>query len=214
MSLELVSIGVSFAGRRVLDDGSLTVPTGHTLAVRGPSGVGKSTLLRVVSGLLAPDHGRVLIDDRDVTSMPTHRRSVGFVFQDSQLFPHLDVAGNVAFGLRMQKLERSLIDAAVTEWLTRVGLADRAHQDVRTLSGGETRRVALARALAPRPRVLLLDEPFSGLDNEMRIRLAELVHDLLHDTDTTALLVSHDDDDVRRVADSVLRLAAAADGST
>lgn len=214
MSLELVSIGVSFAGRRVLDDVSLTVPTGHTLAVRGPSGVGKSTLLRVVSGLLAPDHGRVLIDDRDVTSMPTHRRSVGFVFQDSQLFPHLDVAGNVAFGLRMQKLERSLIDAAVTEWLTRVGLADRAHQDVRTLSGGETRRVALARALAPRPRVLLLDEPFSGLDNEMRIRLAELVHDLLHDTDTTALLVSHDDDDVRRVADSVLRLAAAADGST
>ena len=214
MSLELVSIGVSFAGHRVLDDVSLTVPTGHTLAVRGPSGVGKSTLLRVVSGLLVPDHGRVLIDDHDVTSMRRHRRSVGFVFQDSQLFPHLDVAGNVAFGLRMQKLERSLIDAAVTEWLTRVGLADRAHQDVRTLSGGETRRVALARALAPRPRVLLLDEPFSGLDNEMRIRLAELVHDLLHDTDTTALLVTHDDDDVRRVADSVHRLAAAANGST
>jgi len=214
VSLELVAIGVSFAGHRVLDDVSLTVPTGHTLAVRGPSGVGKSTLLRVVSGLLVPDHGRVLIDDHDVTSMPTHRRSVGFVFQDSQLFPHLDVAGNVAFGLRMQKLERSLIDAAVTEWLTRVGLADRAHQDVRTLSGGETRRVALARALAPRPRVLLLDEPFSGLDNEMRIRLAELVHDLLHDTDTTALLVTHDDDDVRRVADADHHLADLTDEPT
>lgn len=207
MSLELVSIGVSFGGRRVLDDVSLSVATGHTLAVQGPSGIGKSTLLRVVSGLLAPDHGRVVIFGQDVTAVPTHRRSVGFVFQDSQLFPHLDVAGNVAFGLRMKGLERSQIDTTVTEWLTRVGLADRAHQDVRTLSGGETRRVALARALAPRPHILLLDEPFTGLDTELRIRLADLVRELLHETKTTALLVSHDDDDVRRVADSVHRLA-------
>jgi thiamine transport system ATP-binding protein len=214
MSLDLVSIGVSFDGRRVLDDVSLSVPTGRTLAVQGPSGVGKSTLLRVVSGLQAPDHGRVLIDAHDVTTVPVHRRSVGFVFQDSQLFPHLDVAGNIAFGLRMQNLGRALIDATVAEWLARVGLVDRAHQDVRTLSGGETRRVALARALAPRPAVLLLDEPFTGLDNERREQLAELVHDLLHDTGTTALLVTHDDDDVRRVADDVHRLPARPDRPT
>ncbi len=207
MSLQLVSIGVSFGDRRVLDDVSLTVPTGQTHALQGPSGIGKSTLLRVVSGLLAPDQGRVLISGRDVTSVPVHERSVGFVFQDSQLFPHLDVAGNIAFGLRMQGLERSLIGKSVVEWLARVDLSDRAHQDVRTLSGGEIRRVALARALAPRPHVLLLDEPFTGLDAELRVRLADLVRELLHDTKTTALLVSHDDDDVRRVADSVHRFS-------
>lgn len=209
MSLRVEDLHVRFGERRVLEGSSLSVATGRTLAVRGPSGFGKTTLLRAVSGLIRPDRGRVYIDGSDVTDQPTHRRAIGFVFQDSQLFPHLDVAGNIAFGLRMQGLDRRRVRAIVDEWLDRIGLADRADQNIHSLSGGETRRVALARALAPAPKVLLLDEPFTGLDTELRERLANLVRELLHATGTTTLLVSHDDDDVARIAHDVFVLGRA-----
>ncbi|MEY4362381.1 MAG: Sulfate/thiosulfate import ATP-binding protein CysA [Actinomycetota bacterium] len=209
MSLRVEDLHVRFGERRVLEGSSLSVATGRTLAVRGPSGFGKTTLLRAVSGLVRPDRGRVYIDGSDVTDQPTHRRAIGFVFQDSQLFPHLDVAGNIAFGLRMQGLDRRRVRAIVDEWLDRIGLADHADQNIHSLSGGETRRVALARALAPAPKVLLLDEPFTGLDTELRERLANLVRELLHTTGTTTLLVSHDDDDVARIAHDVFVLGRA-----
>jgi len=207
MSLRVQHVSVSLDGRGVLNDIDFEVATGRILAVRGRSGIGKSTLLRVIAGLIRPDTGRIIVDHIDVTDVPTHRRSIGLVFQDSQLFPHLDVAGNIAFGLRMKGFDRPTIDHRVVEWLDRIGLADRASQNVATLSGGEARRVALARALAAEPKLVLLDEPFTGVDTELRESLIELVRELLARTGTTAILVSHDDDDVARIAHDEYRLA-------
>ncbi|MFZ9383750.1 MAG: GNAT family N-acetyltransferase [Ilumatobacteraceae bacterium] len=207
MSLQIRDVSVRFDSQLVLDHESLDVSTGEIVAVIGPSGSGKTTLLRVIAGLLRPDGGRVLIDREDVTDWPTHRRRVGLVFQDNQLFPHLDVADNVAFGLRMNRRSRPEIDARVAEVLDAVGLADRSGQSVGTLSGGEAKRVALARTLAPMPRVVLLDEPFAGLDDELRTRLAHDVRETLKRSGVTAILVSHDPTDVKAVADRVHHLA-------
>ncbi len=206
MSLSIIEVGIAFDGRTVLDRESLHVPTGSILAVVGASGSGKTTLLRIVAGLERLDHGRVDIDGEDVTHWPTHRRRVGLVFQDNQLFPHLDVADNVAFGLRTAGWTRHEVARRVAELLDAVGLADRGNQSTSTLSGGEAKRVALARTLAPLPRVVLLDEPFAGLDDERRLHLAGVVRQMLHASETTALLVSHDQSDVTAVADGVHRL--------
>lgn len=206
MSLSVREISVSFDGRRILDRESFDVAGGSVLAVVGPSGSGKTTLLRVIAGLQRPDSGRIVIDDDDVTDWPTHRRRVGLVFQDNQLFPHLDVGENVAFGLRILGWSKSAITERVTELLAAVGLADRRDQAVSTLSGGETKRVALARTLAPLPRVILLDEPFAGLDDERRTQLAHDVRRMIHDAGVTAILVSHDPTDITTVADHVHHL--------
>ena len=211
MSLSVVEIGKAFEDRPVLDQESLYVPTGSILAVVGASGSGKTTLLRIVAGLERPDHGRVEIDGTDVTDWPTHRRRVGLVFQDNQLFPHLNVAENVAFGLRTAGWQRSDLARRVSELLDAVGLSDRADQSIDTLSGGEAKRVALARTLAPMPRVVLLDEPFAGLDDERRLHLAVVVREMLRASGTTALLVSHDPSDVTTVADGVHRLGSTND---
>ena len=154
----------------------------------------------------SPDSGRVLIDGDDVTGLASHRRSVGLVFQDDQLFPHLDVAANVGYGPKVLGWRRDRIIARVDELLAGVGLLDLRHQDVSTLSGGEAKRVALARSLAPSPRVLLLDEPLSGLDVEMRDRLAADLVTVLHDSRTTSILVSHDPAEVEAIAHATYRL--------
>lgn len=206
MSVSIHDVSVTFDGRSVLDHESLDVTTGSIVAVVGPSGSGKTTLLRVVAGLQRPDSGRVVIDGDDVTDWPTHRRRVGFVFQDDQLFPHLNVYDNVAFGLRTIGWSRADVVTRVTTLLEAVGLGDRGDQSIATLSGGEAKRVALARTLAPMPRVILLDEPFAGLDDERRTRLANDVRRMLHDAGVTAILVSHDPADVAAVADRVHRL--------
>lgn len=206
MSLSVLGVTVSFDGRRVLDEESLEVASGSILAVVGPSGSGKTTLLRVIAGLHRPDSGRVVFDGTDVTDWPTHRRRIGLVFQDNQLFPHLNVGQNVAFGLRMLGWSRDDIHARVSELLDAVGLADRRDQAVSTLSGGESKRVALARTLAPLPRVILLDEPFAGLDDERRTQLAVDVRRMIHDEGITAILVSHDPTDIAAVADRVHHL--------
>ena len=146
--------------------------SGEIVGLLGPSGSGKSTLLRVIAGLVIPDRGMVRIDGVDVTDVPTHRRGVGMVFQDEQLFEHLDVAGNVGFGLRMRGDAPPARQHRVAEMLDLVGLAGFERRNVRQLSGGEAKRVALARSLAPSPRVLLLDEPLTGLDRELHDRLA------------------------------------------
>lgn len=208
MSLTVDSIVVELGGRRVLDDVSFTVDTARTLAVCGPSGSGKTTLLRVIAGLISPTSGSIRIDDGDVTVVPTHRRSVGMVFQDNQLFPHMTVARNIAYGLRILKWEEDRIRRRVNELLERVQLTARDDQDVATLSGGEAKRVALARALAPSPKVLLLDEPFTGLDRPLHDQLARLVRELLRESGTTAILVSHDPADVTAIADSRIDLPA------
>lgn len=206
MSLSVRGVSVSFDGRRVLDRERFDVDSGSVMAVLGPSGSGKTTLLRVIAGLQRPDEGRIVIDGEDVTEWPTHRRRVGLVFQDNQLFPHLNVGDNVAFGLRTLGWSRSRIDSRVTEMLAAVGLGDRRDQTVSTLSGGEAKRVALARTLAPLPRVILLDEPFAGLDDERRAQLAADVRRMIRDAGVTAILVSHDPTDVSAVADHVHRL--------
>jgi thiamine transport system ATP-binding protein len=199
-------VTVRFGDRTVLDRVALTVEHGSIVAVLGASGSGKSTLLRVVAGLLTPDAGRVLIDDQDVTTWPTHRRGVGMVFQDEQLFPHLDVAGNIAFGLRQQRRSRDEMAARVGEMLELVGLAGFEHRRVTELSGGEAKRVALVRALAPRPRVLLLDEPLTGLDAELHDRLVVELAEVLRHQHITTVLVTHDRAEASAVADRVVLL--------
>ena len=204
--LEVRDVSVAFGDVVVLDRVSLTVSRGDTVALLGPSGSGKSTLLRVVAGITAPDTGQVVVDGVDVTTLPTHRRSVGMVFQDEQLFPHLDVGDNVAFGLRMQGLAAEPRRRRADELLRLVGLAGFADRATDRLSGGEAKRVALARSLAPEPGVLLLDEPLTGLDADLRIRLADELGSVLRETGTTAIWVTHDADEAARVADRVVQL--------
>jgi thiamine transport system ATP-binding protein len=205
-ALDVRGVTVRFGDRAVLDRFDLSVPAGERVALLGPSGSGKSTLLRVVAGLLVPDTGRIEVGGVDVSGMPAHRRHVGMVFQDEQLFPHRTVAQNVAFGLRMQHVPRAEIAARVASLLDLVGLAGFGDRTVPTLSGGEAKRVALARALAPEPRVLLLDEPLTGLDRDLHDRLAVDLRDLLDGLGTTALHVTHDEGEALVVAQRVVRL--------
>ena len=205
--LDVVGVTVTFGERIVLDRVHLTVDSSEVVALLGPSGSGKSTLLRVVAGLVPVDHGSVAIDGDDVTSLPTYRRGVGMVFQDDQLFGHLDVAANVAFGLRMRGDGASNRAERVGELLDLVGLAGFQGRRVDNLSGGEAKRVALARSLAPSPRVLLLDEPLTGLDRELHDRLLDDLGDIMRAARTTSLLVTHDVDEASAIADRVVSLS-------
>ncbi|WP_353709476.1 ABC transporter ATP-binding protein [Cellulosimicrobium sp. ES-005] len=180
---------------------TLDVAPGEVLALLGPSGCGKSSLLRAVAGLEPVAAGSVAWDGRDLTGVPVHRRGFGLMFQEGQLFPHRDVAGNVAYGIG--GLPRAARDARVAELLDVVGLAGYERRAVATLSGGERQRVALARSLAPRPRLLLLDEPLSALDRGLRERLALDLREALRATGTTAVFVTHDHDEAFTVADRV-----------
>ena len=182
----------------------MKVATGEVVALLGPSGAGKSTLLRVVAGLLRPDSGRVILDGVDITDRPAHQRNIGMMFQDDQLFPHLDVAANIGFGPRMHRWPAATINDRVDELLRLVGLDGFEKRRVDRLSGGEKKRVALARTLAPRPAVLLLDEPLTGLDRELHDRLIEELGAVLRATATTTLLVTHDRDEADALAGRVV----------
>lgn len=206
-ALVVDAVTVSFDGSTLLERVGLTVEPGEIVALLGPSGIGKSTLLRVIAGLLVPDEGRVVLDGVDITSLPAHRRNIGLVFQDEQLFPHRDVTGNVEFGLRMQRVPRDGRRRRVAELLELVGLAGFGHRDVTSLSGGEAKRVALARSLATRPPVLLLDEPLTGLDADLRSRLADELAALLRRAGTTTLMVTHDPAEAAAVADRSTTMA-------
>lgn len=192
MLLGLESATVRFGGRAVLDAVDLEVREHEIVCVLGPSGSGKSTLLRVVAGLQPLDSGRVLLDGRDQAGVPAHRRELGLMFQDHQLFPQRDVGGNVAFGLRMHGASRKEQAERVGELLDLVGLPGAAGRAVAALSGGEQQRVALARALAPRPRLLMLDEPLGQLDRSLRERLVVELRELFGRLGTTVLAVTHD----------------------
>ena len=199
-------VTVTFDGRTVLDRVRLEVPDQELVCLLGPSGSGKSTLLQVVAGLLEPDGGRVWWEGTDLARVPAHRRRFGLVFQDPLLFPHLDVAGNVGYGLRVAGRSRAATAERVGELLALVGLDGYGPRSVTTLSGGEAQRIALARALAPGPRLLLLDEPFGALDRDLRDRLAVDVRALLHRLGTPAVHVTHDLAEAELVGDRVLRL--------
>jgi thiamine transport system ATP-binding protein len=205
--LEVDGVSVGFGDRVVLDGVSLTVHDGEIVGLLGPSGCGKSTLLRVIAGLQQVESGVVRWDGGDMATVPAHARRFGFVFQDEQLFPHLNVAANIGFGLKMAHAAKPAIAKRVVELLELVGLPGYERRAVSTLSGGEGQRVALARALAPEPRLLLLDEPFSALDRELHDRLAVEVRDLLKQLGMTAIHVTHDPDEAAVVCDRVIRLA-------
>ena len=201
MGLEVTGLTVRFGAAVAVDDVDLAVPSGEVLAVLGPSGCGKSTLLRAVAGLELPASGSVAYDGVDLTRVPTHRRDFALMFQDGQLFPHLDVAGNVAYPMRMRGRDRETRDKRVAELLDLVDLPGHGDRMPATLSGGERQRVALARALAVRPRLLLLDEPLSALDRGLREQLAHDLRAILHTADVTAMLVTHDQEEAFAVAD-------------
>ncbi|MEU9864772.1 ABC transporter ATP-binding protein [Streptomyces sp. NPDC047971] len=202
--LTLKDATVRFGRRAVLDSVDLTVAEHEIVCVLGPSGSGKSTLLRAVAGLQALDGGRILLGGADQAGVPAHRRGVGLMFQDHQLFPQRDVGGNVAFGLRMHGVERAERDARVRELLDLVGLPGAAGRAVASLSGGEQQRVALARALAPRPRLLMLDEPLGQLDRGLRERLVVELRGLFARLGTTVLAVTHDQGEAFALADRVV----------
>ncbi len=207
--LEVRHIRVRFddaGSRAAVDDVSLELPTGEVLAVLGPSGSGKSTLLRAVAGLERLDAGVVAYDGQDLSAVPTHRRGFALMFQDGQLFPHLSVAGNVGYPLRLRRRPPEEVSRRVEELLALVGLPAFGARSTGGLSGGEQQRVALARALAVEPRLLLLDEPLSALDRSLRERLASDLRDILVRSRTTALLVTHDQEEAFAVADRMALL--------
>lgn len=197
---------VDLGGQRVLDEVSFVAPGGATTAVLGPSGCGKSTLLRVVSGLEQASAGRVVLGGRDLAGVPAHRRSVGLAFQDRALFPHLDVAGNVGFALRMAGVPAPEVARRSAEVLALVGLSGFERRRVGSLSGGEAQRVALARALAADPAVLCLDEPLGSLDRVLHDRLVEELRTLLRSLRATVLLVTHDHTEALALADHLVVL--------
>ncbi|WP_079063949.1 ABC transporter ATP-binding protein [Streptomyces sp. NRRL F-4489] len=194
----------------VLDALDLTVEPGEVMALLGPSGSGKTTALRAVAGFVRPVSGRVLIGGRDVTGLPPHRRGIGMVVQQYALFPHLTVAGNVAFGLKAHRTPRADIPGRVAEALELTGMAGYADRHPRELSGGQQQRVAIARALAIRPGVLLLDEPLSALDTRLRSgMLAELARLHRELPDVSILYVTHDQVEALTLADRIAVLESA-----
>lgn len=205
--LELRDVSVAFEGTRAVDGVDLAVADGDVLAVLGPSGCGKSTLLRAVAGL-EPATGTIAWDGADLRGTPTHRRGFALMFQDGQLFDHLTVARNVGYAQRLRGLSRAAVRAEVGDLLDLVGLSGYAERLPRTLSGGERQRVALARSLAAKPRLLLLDEPLSALDTSLRVRLAADLRRILVESGTTALLVTHDQDEAFAVADRLAVMRA------
>ncbi|MEV7534967.1 ABC transporter ATP-binding protein [Streptomyces hydrogenans] len=202
--LTLEGATVRFGARAVLDAVDLAVAEHEIVCVLGPSGSGKSTLLRAVAGLQALDAGRVLLAGADQAGVPVHRRGVGLMFQDHQLFPQKDVAGNVAFGPRMHGVPKDERAGRVEELLDLVGLPGAGRRAVASLSGGEQQRVALARALAPRPRLLMLDEPLGQLDRGLRERLVVELRALFGRLGTTVLAVTHDQGEAFALADRVV----------
>jgi iron(III) transport system ATP-binding protein len=210
-ALELTGITRSFGARTVLSGVSLTLARGEVLALLGASGCGKTTLLRLVAGLLAPSAGEIRIAGRTVASgaqsLPPEARGLAMVFQDYALWPHLSVARNVAFPLEMRGVPRAERDRRVAEALQRVGLAAFAARPPGTLSGGQQQRVALARALVARPPLILFDEPLSNLDKELRDSLAREIAGLLREEGLSALYVTHDQGEAFAVADRVAVMA-------
>jgi putative spermidine/putrescine transport system ATP-binding protein len=208
-ALELHSISAAYADTEVLQDVSLAVQCGEMLALLGPSGCGKSTLLKVIAGLLAPKQGRILFDGVDVTGVPAAKRDAPLVFQKPLLFPHLSVFENVAFGLRLRRISKDEVWRRVNAALERVKLPGLGSRSARALSGGQEQRVSLARAIVLEPKLLLLDEPFSALDESLRGEMRSLLRSLQRELGFTAIFVTHDQQEAAEMAS---RIALMLDG--
>ena len=215
MLLQLTGVSKSFEDSQVIHDISLEVDSGAIVALLGPSGSGKTTLLRIIAGLETYDEGALLYDERDLTSIPVHERGFGLVFQDYALFPHKDVQGNVEFGLRMLGWDTDRRRERTKEVLSLVGLTGFESRKIHELSGGEQQRVALARSLAPSPRLLLLDEPMGSLDRALRENLMRELRLILKNAGAmlgrpegiTAIFVTHDQEEAFAIADRVAVLS-------
>jgi len=208
MSIEVVNVSKTFNGFHALDDVSVSIERGRLTALLGPSGGGKSTLLRIVAGLEDADSGRVYIDGQDMTHVPARRRGVGFVFQHYAAFPHMTVRDNVGFGLRVARVERETRMRRVDELLGLVHLDGLASRYPSELSGGQRQRMALARALAVEPRLLLLDEPFGALDVKVRAELRAWLRQLHEQVNATTLFVTHDQEEAMELADQIVLVNA------
>jgi sulfate transport system ATP-binding protein len=207
MSIHVRDVNKSFGDFAALTDVSVEIPSGSLTALLGPSGGGKSTLLRVIAGLEKPDSGIVEIEGRDATKLPAQDRGVGFVFQHYAAFKHLSVARNVSFGLEIRKRPKAEIKKKVDELLELVHLEQFAHRYPAQLSGGQRQRMALARALAVEPQVLLLDEPFGALDAQVRKELRAWLRRLHDQVHVTTVFVTHDQEEAMEVADSIVVMA-------
>jgi thiamine transport system ATP-binding protein len=201
--LEVSALTVAFDSTVAVDEASLTVEDRTIHALMGPSGSGKSTMLRAIAGLERPSSGSISWDGQPLADVPPHRRGFGLMFQDYALFPHRTVAGNVAFGLRMQNLDAAAVRTRVAEMLELVGLPGYENRSIGTLSGGEQQRVALARTLAPDPRLVLLDEPLGALDRSLREHLLVEMRSIFTAVHATVLYVTHDREEAFTIADQV-----------
>jgi ABC-type Fe3+/spermidine/putrescine transport system ATPase subunit len=206
--LELVDLYKTYEGKPLLDGVSFEVRSGEILCLLGSSGSGKSTILRIIAGIEKPDSGSVKWNGSGIDDLPVYRRNFGLMFQDYALFPHLSVAENIAFGLRMRRFPKAEIQDLVIRALTRVNLEGFASRRVTDLSGGEQQRIALARALAPDPQLLMLDEPLAALDRSLRVELQAELRSTLHNAGIPVIYVTHDQEEALLISDRLALLHA------
>ena len=202
--LDVRDIRIVFDGETFFEQLSLHVASAEIVSLVGPSGSGKTTLLRAIAGLHELESGEIFVDDRDITKLPTHRRGIGMVFQDNQLFTHMTVGENIAYSLRVSRASKSIRAQKVNEMLALIGLDGFASRATMQLSGGEAKRVAVARSLVAEPRVLLLDEPLTGLDAELHHRLLADIAQILRIRKTTVVHVTHDHEEARLFSDRIV----------
>ena len=204
MRIEVRNVTKRFGSLKAVDNVSFTIEEGKLIGLLGPSGGGKSTLLRMLAGLETPDEGDIILDGKRVNDVPPQKRGIGFVFQNYALFRHMTVYDNIAFGLEVKKAKKDEIRARVEELLELIGLQGLAKRYPHQLSGGQRQRVAFARALAPRPSLLLLDEPFAAIDAKVRKELRTWLKEMIEQIGITSIFVTHDQDEAVEVADEML----------
>jgi putative spermidine/putrescine transport system ATP-binding protein len=202
--LRLESLVKTFNGNMVVKGASLTFNKGEFVTLLGPSGCGKTTILRMVAGFERPTSGSIVVEGRDITGLAPNQRQIGMVFQAYALFPNMNVAGNIGFGLRIARMGRDQIDARVEEMLKLIGLSGYGKRFPFELSGGQQQRVALARAIAPSPRMLLLDEPLSALDAKIRVSLRDEIRDIQRELGITTIFVTHDQEEALSMSDRIV----------
>ncbi len=202
--IDLKNISKQFDGETVLKNFNLYIKDGEFVTILGPSGCGKTTILRIIGGFIKPDSGDVLFNGKRINDLPAHKRTVNTIFQKYALFPHLNVYENIAFGMRIQKKSESEIRDTVKEMLRMVNLSDFSNRNINSLSGGQQQRIAIARALANRPKVLLLDEPLGALDLKLRKDMQAELKNIQHQTGITFIFVTHDQEEALSMSDTVV----------